>query len=480
MAFNADSMIAAFMKGIWTAVSILAACSAACSRAEEGGEVLSSSPKDGPPDILLIVADDLGWGDVGFRQGGIDTPNIDRLAREGTTLDRFYAFPVCSPSRAALLTGRSPMRYGFLQGPIKDWNKRRNLPLDEVLLPELLHRAGYATSMIGKWHLGTQKKWWPQARGFDHFYGHLNGMIDYYTHEFEGGLDWQRDGISVREKGYSTDLMGAEAVRILENRDKEKPLFLYLSFNAPHFPLQAPEDLIQKYAGVEDENRRVYCAKVEAMDRAIGRVLDALEEQGMDRETLVIFLSDNGASQVQGGSNGSLHSGKFTVYEGGIRVPAILRWPGRIPAGRVSEQLTILMDILPTLASVAHFTPQEDRPLDGVDILPFLQEERTERRKPFLFAQQKVVKTLEALLDWPWKLLKRISREDRSAETYLFRLDQDPSEEDDLAGANKDRVKQYEKILDDWVPYDPHQPWHFGGRPPAWFPPKDWTRIPGN
>jgi len=469
------------MKGIWTAVSILTACSAACSRADEGSEVPASPGGGKPADILLIVADDLGWGDVGFRDGGIETPNIDRLAREGTTLDRFYAFPVCSPSRAALLTGRSPMRYGFLQGPVKDWNKRRNLPLDEVLLPQLLQRAGYATSMIGKWHLGTRKRWWPQARGFDHFYGHLNGQIDYYTHEFpEGGLDWQRDGVSVHEKGYSTDLMGAEAVRILENRDKEKPLFLYLSFNAPHFPLQAPEDLIKKYAGVEDENRRIYCAKVEAMDRAIGWVLDALEEQGMDQETLVIFLSDNGASRVQGGSNGSFHSGKFTVYEGGIRVPAILRWPGRIPAGRVSEQSAILMDLLPTLASVAHFTPEEGRPLDGVDILPDLEEGKTQPREPFLFAQQKMSKTLEAVLDWPWKFYMRLSRENRSVEKDLFRLDQDPGEENDLSGRYPDRVKKYQKILDDWVPYDPHQPWHMGGRPPVWFPPEDWTEIPDN
>jgi arylsulfatase A-like enzyme len=248
------------------------------------------------PHIILFLADDMGWGDVGFHGGTIPTPHLDRLARDGVRLEQFYVQPVCTPTRGALLTGRYPMRLGLQLGVVRPW-AMHGLPLDERTLPGALREVGYATAICGKWHLGhAAPEWLPTRRGFDRQYGHYNGALDYFTHIRDGGHDWHENDAANHDEGYATDLIAKSAIETIAGHDPARPLFLYVPFNAPHTPLQAPEDWIRKFADIENRNHRIYAAMVACMDAAIGRILEALDEHGFARdETLVFFASDNGA-----------------------------------------------------------------------------------------------------------------------------------------------------------------------------------------
>jgi len=231
------------------------------------------------PNIVYIVADDLGWKDVGFHGSNIMTPNLDKLAAGGTKLEQFYAQPMCTPTRAALMTGRYPFRYG-LQTAVIPAGSAYGLATDEWLLPQALKEAGYTTAIIGKWHLGhSDKKYWPRQRGFDYQYGPLLGEIDYFTHEAEGVVDWYRNNNRVKEKGYSTTLLGNEAAKLINEHDAAKPLFLYLAFNAAHTPYQATQEYLDQYKNIDDPARRAYAGSITAMDDQIGRVVDALEKR---------------------------------------------------------------------------------------------------------------------------------------------------------------------------------------------------------
>ena len=247
------------------------------------------------PNVVIFLADDLGTSDVHYRGGEIDTPNIDQLAKEGLRLERFYVMPVCSPTRSGLMTGRSPMRLGVIYTVIRPW-ETYGVPVDEHFMPQSFQAAGYQTAMTGKWHLGHAKKaFLPNQRGFDHSYGHVNGALDYFEHYRDGGLDWHRDGKGLKEKGYTTDLVAAEASRLIRTRNKSKPLFLYVPFNAPHAPLQAPPELLEKYAKrIAEPKRRTFAAMVDSMDSAIGRIRKTLVDEGMAANTLILFFSDNG------------------------------------------------------------------------------------------------------------------------------------------------------------------------------------------
>ncbi len=247
------------------------------------------------PHIVFFLADDLGWGDVGFHGGTIPTPHIDQLAERGVRLEQFYVQPVCSPTRGALLTGRYPMRLGLQVGVVRPWAKH-GLPLDERTLPQALREAGYATAICGKWHLGhVSPEYLPTRRGFDRQYGHYNGALDYFTHIRDGGHDWHENDAANHDKGYATDLIADAAIEIIAGHDPGKPLFLYVPFNAPHTPLQAPASWVGKFAHIENKQHRIYAAMVACMDDAIGRILAALDEHGFAREeTLVFFCSDNG------------------------------------------------------------------------------------------------------------------------------------------------------------------------------------------
>src|SRR3954447_9302660 len=251
------------------------------------------------PNILHIVADDLGWKDVGFNGcTDIHTPNIDQLAATGAKLTNFYVQPMCTPTRAALMTGRYPFRYG-LQTAVIPSVSSYGLDTTEWLMPQCLKEAGYNTAIIGKWHLGhADRKYWPKQRGFDYQYGAMIGELDYFTHDEQGVLDWFRNNDPVTEKGYTTTLLGQDAARLIEQHDSSKaPLYLYLAFNAPHTPYQAPKEYIDRYASIQDPTRRTYAAMVSCLDDEIGRVISALEKKGIRKNTLILFHSDNGGTR---------------------------------------------------------------------------------------------------------------------------------------------------------------------------------------
>jgi arylsulfatase A-like enzyme len=369
---------------------------------------ISCSPEheSNKPNIVLLVADDLGWNDVGYHGSNIRTPNIDKLGESGAVLDQFYVMPACTPTRASLMTGRYTIRYGMQISVIKP-HHRHGLPADERILPQALKEVGYETSIVGKWHLGLSKpEYLPTNRGFDHQYGCYTGMIDYVTHtrnkdlnwreqlvvmdsieeptEKLLGNDWNRDDRPVYEKGYVTDLIREEAIRVIRERDKSAPLFLYVPFTAPHTPLQAMESDLEQYLdadlkipdifNVDEENRelrlnrrRYYAALVSGMDDAVGAIMQTLKEQDMLSNTLVIFMSDNGGS-YQGGNNDPLRGQKTQMYEGGVRVPALISFPGRIEPGTFVNEPLHVVDLYPTLLKLTGATLEQEHPLDGKDI----------------------------------------------------------------------------------------------------------------
>ena len=312
------------------------------------GGAATATEGNTPPNILYIVTDDLGWKDVGYHGSDIKTPTIDALAEHGAKLEQFYAQPMCTPTRAALMTGRYPLRYG-LQTAVIPQGHSYGLATDEWLLPQALKEAGYQTAIIGKWHLGhADPKFWPLQRGFDYQYGPLIGEIDYFTHKAGGKVDWYRNNKVVEEEGYSTTLLGNDAVKLIEAHDPAKPLFLYLAFNAVHTPYQAPQSYLDRYKDIKDPSRQAYAASATAMDEQIGRVVAALAAKKMLDNTLIVFQSDNGGTRnpmfagaitdmskvVLPADNGPYRDGKGSLYEGGTRVVAFANWPGHIKEGQ--------------------------------------------------------------------------------------------------------------------------------------------------
>lgn len=411
---------------------------------------LAAAAATTPPNIVILLADDLGWRDVAYNGSEIRTPHIDRLSSQGVRFNRFCAFPLCSPTRSALMTGRSPIRFGVVYATIEPFDSH-GVPVEEHFISESFKAAGYETAITGKWHLGhTHRKFLPKARGFDHSYGHLNGRIDYYTHDREGGLDWHRDCRTLDEKGYSTDLIGQEAVRLIRHRDRNKPLFLYVPFNAPHAPLQAPPRFNENYKAVKDKDRLTYCAMVECMDDAMGRILGALDEQGMSRDTIVLFFSDNGGNLGQGGNNDPLRGGKRSTFEGGIRVPAVMRWPARLKAGARCDQLISVMDLFPTLAAAAGVTPRNKLPFDGQNLWASIESAKSQPRENLFFGAGSSSSFNYAVYQREWKLVRIIWRKDKPAENYLYRIEEDPREEHDLGPKHPEVVKDLAARIDRW------------------------------
>ena len=433
---------------------------AAPARAQEGAAVT-------PPNIVVIMADDLGYGDISPYGGWIDTPRLDRMAGEGMRfLDFHSSGNVCSPTRAGLMTGRYQQRAGIpgvlFANPARP-SHDDGIEEGEVTLAEALRARGYATGVFGKWHLGYRARFNPVRHGFDEFRGFVSGNIDYHSHvDTMGRADWWRDDELSAEEGYATHLVTEHALRFID-RNRDRPFFLYLPHHAPHYPFQGPVDPADRAVGGEFDprgsvanRRRAYRDMVREMDAGIGEVLDALEAHGIADRTLVWFFSDNGAAQW--GSNAPLRGLKATDWEGGHRVPSIAVWPGRIPAGSESGQLASTLDIMPTLLSLvgigAGETPEgagamELPAFDGIDLSPVLLRQEALAPRQLFWGADGTFWNGAAVRDGPWKLL--IDRHDGApGPPMLFNLDDDLGEQDDLAAAHPDRVERLLAALEAW------------------------------
>ena len=417
------------------------------------------------PNIVIILADDLGNADVGYHGSDIKTPNIDKLASDGVRAEAFYGMPVCTPSRAELMTGRYAMRYG-LQTLVIFPSHTFGLATDERTLPQALKDVGYQTAMVGKWHLGhADKKFWPQNRGFDHFYGNLVGEVDYFTKERGGIIDWQRDGKFLKEDGYFTTLIGNEAVSIIKTHDPSKPLFLYVASLAPHAPYQAPKEDVDAYKNAAgDVHRHIYAAMITDLDTQVGRIVAALKQKNMLDNTLIMFSSDNGGAtsalfatgarspeerEESGGvelgaktpaSNGTLRGGKGSLHEGGVRVPTIFYWPAKLKP-RIVDEPSGMVDVMPTLLALAGAKGSPDHPFDGKDIWPTLAEGQPSPHEDLLI---NVEAFRGAIRKGNWKLVKIALL---PGKTELFDLSKDPGEQNNVAAQFPEIVSNLEARL---------------------------------
>ena len=435
------------------------------------GEVESAAPdEDGrSPNIILIMADDLGYGDIGPYDGWIDTPHLDRLAAAGMMLTDFHTSgAVCSPTRAGLITGRYQHRAGVPAVLLANSDSplyHQGIDAEAHTIGEGFRELGYATAVFGKWHLGYLPRFKPPLHGFDEFRGFVSGNIDYRSHvDRMGRPDWWNKETLEAEDGYLTDLIGDHAERfIAEHRDE--PFFLYLAHHAPHYPYQGPGDPAERYAGDDQfpgvgsvtDRKRAYREMVESMDEGVGRVLDALEEQGLSGNTLVWFFSDNGATRE--GSNGALRGFKASYWEGGHRVSSIAAMPGRIAPGSTSDAITSTLDVMPTVLAMAGGAAHPDLPFDGMDVGPVIFDgEDTPPRQLFWSSAGQFWRGA-AVRDGRYKLvIDRRTQRAAAAEgeevadpvPMLFDLEADLGETTDLAADEPQRVEQMMAALANW------------------------------
>jgi arylsulfatase A-like enzyme len=427
------------------------------------------SAADRKPNIILIVSDDQGYPDLGIiGTKPIQTPNLDRLAREGVRATSYYVtWPACTPSRGSILTGRFPQRNGLYDMVRNDMvnyghkfteeeyavSPEMTLGLDprekrEKTLGDMLRPAGYRNGMVGKWDMGQAKRYLPPQRGFDFFYGHGNNGIDYYTHERYGIHSMFRGNVRTKEDAgkYATDLFKRESIRFMrESRDQ--PFFLYLCFNAPHgastlekVGVQAPADFIAKYPSMDPKARLTsYYAAVTAMDAAIGELVNTLRETGQDKNTLIIFQSDNGGSG--NGGNAPLRGQKSTMWEGGLRVPFIAWWPGKLPAGVVTDEFLTALELMPTFAAITGAKPPAGVKLDGFDMLPILRGEKKSPRTEMFWERR----SLRAARVGNWKWVEMAG-----ANKGLFDLTNDLGETKDLSKEKPEVLAKVKARFDAW------------------------------
>lgn len=400
-------------------------------------------PAGTPPNIVVILADDLGYGDLGV-QGGKDvrTPRIDRLARQGVRMTQFYSSaPVCGPSRAALMTGRQQNRFGFENnmGAEQRTDPTAGLPRDLPTIAERLRGHGYATGMIGKWHIGFTAPNTPVARGFDYFYGFLDGAIGYIPTNTPADRFMLRGTQTVPHPAHTTDTFADEAVGFVQ-QNRDKPFFLYVPFNAVHAPLQSITPYLDQFKHVADPKRRTYLAMLSAFDRAVGRIVDAVDQAGLGRDTLIVFTSDNGGPTWQTtSSNGPLNGVKALLLEGGIRVPTIVRWTGQLPSGEVSRRVGVGHDI-PCMAMAVAGVPA-DPTLDCVNLLPDLRARRTGFSDRPLYWRSNIQ---GAARQGQWKWLRVANQ------SYLFNLATDSGERRNVAGRNPQVAQRLQQQWEAW------------------------------
>lgn len=403
------------------------------------------------PNIIVIVADDLGFQDLGF-QGSPDirTPHLDGLASSGIRFtDAYASHPFCSPTRAGLLTGRYQQRFGHENNMVvRRDDPLTGLPVLEVTLADQLLQAGYATGFVGKWHLGVHPRFHPFKRGFQEMWGFLGGGHDYFHPGVEGDTDQhfypiEFNGKTVVEKEYLTTALGREASSYVK-RHAQHPFFLYFAFNAPHSPLQAPQAYLRRNAHVTDPDRRSYAGMVTAMDDAVGQLLTTLRETNLEKDTLVFFLSDNGGPRDNASSNAPLRGTKRTLYEGGIRVPFVIRWPAALPTGKTVSAPIISLDIFSTALAAAHVQPKA-RIIDGANLLPYLQGEASTLPHERLYWRTfggYGAAVREGSLKW--------TRPSNEAPGELYDVSADPSEKTNIAGDRPADAARLESAWKEW------------------------------
>ena len=416
----------------------------------------------GRPNIVLILADDLGYGDIGcYGHPDTKTPAIDRLAAQGVRFTSFYANgPECTPTRTALMTGQYQQRSAGMECAIGLGNVGRyddairlagagdlGLPAGRNALVGGMKKAGYTVVGLGKWHLGYDRKFWPLAHGFDRFFGPLGGAVDYYHHCEPDGPPMLIEGDQfVKREGYLTDLITDEAVRFIGGHDPARPFFLYLPYTAPHTPIQPPDAKPAQPCTLADFNkgtREDYQAMVERLDQGVGRILAELDRRGLAGNTLVIFTSDNGATRT--GRNDPFSGYKGGTYEGGIRVPCIMRWPGVLPAGRASNRVGMTMDLT---ASFLRLAGADARNLDGIDLIDAERRNAPQAQRPLFWRQRRGETTWRGVRDGGLKYISRA--QGPKLEEHLFDLLRDPAEKEDLRDARPDDVARLKRLLTAW------------------------------
>ena len=419
------------------------------------------------PNVVVIYTDDQGSIDVNaYGAKDLVTPAMDSLCRDGVRFTQFYAAAaVCSPSRAALLTGRVPVRAGVPGNVSSHPGGRGALPADQVTMAEMFKAAGYATAHIGKWHLGFTPPTMPNGQGFDYSFGHMGGCIDNYSHFFywvpPNRHDLYQNGKEVWRTGeYFPTLMVEEAAKFME-ANREKPFFMYWAINLPHYPLQGTEKWRRRYAHIKDEKRHKYAAFMSTMDEAIGDLLEEIDSLGLRDDTIVVFQSDHGHSVEErtfsgGGNSGPYRGAKFSLFEGGIRVPAMIRWPGRIPAGEVRDQFAVSVDWLPTLAEYAN-VPLPKRKLDGKSLAKVIHLGRAQSPHTEFHWMSTGSNPQWAVREGDWKLIgnprdpTRKSPLGKDDKLFLVNLSLDVGEQKNLRNTHPDELKRLKSIHDRWV-----------------------------
>ena len=418
--------------------------------------------QDSPPNLIVIMTDDQGYSDVGFNGcTDIPTPNIDAIAENGVKFNRGYvSYPVCGPSRAGFLTGRYQGRFGFSDNPsINPNDPTAGLPIDEETIAEVLKKAHYNNAIIGKWHMGTHPRFHPLERGFDYFFGFLSGGHNYLPEKLnikdlsEVKRKWQwystkiiENRATVEIENYLTDELSHAAVKYIdEQASKGQHFMLYLAYNAPHSPLQATPKYTSRFDHIEDPKRKTYAAMVSAVDDGVGQILKTLKTQGIEDNTIVVFLSDNGGAKNNGSINTPLRGRKSDLFEGGIRVPFAMQWKGSIPPGMTYNKNISSLDIMATIVAQNNISIDNDRQLDGVNLIPFLKGQDTLQPHDYLF-WRKIKSNAMAVLQGNQKLVKNKKNDPQA----LYNLDKDREETTNLIKRDKDRLKDMQSKWNEW------------------------------
>ncbi len=426
------------------------------------------------PNIVLILADDLGFGDLGcYGAKDLKTPNIDKIARQGVRFTNFYSNgTVCSPTRTALLTGRYQQRVGGMEAQIGSNNlgrydeaielsdrKELGLPVEFNAIPSLLNQTGYNTAIIGKWHLGSFNNFRPKAHGFDYSIGILGGGVDYFHHTdrlgdiidgimMDGIHNLYRNDVPHQRDGYyMTSLISDESVEWINIQNKEQAFFMYVSYTAPHLPLQGPGDYAPRQKSAEDwgaGSKETYNEMIEEMDKGIGKILEKIEEKGFTDNTIVIFTSDNGPISM--GNSGPFTGRKGQVFEGGIRVPGIIKWPGKIKPSQVSDQMAITMDITASIMKIIN--ADSPKPFDGIDIIGHIASDEPDYPRTLFWRYKYYDRTLKAVRDGNMKYI--LHSENNEVTEYLFNLESDIGEKNNLILNEKKEVFRLKKLLENW------------------------------